>query len=126
MLLRDVDQAKFDLLSSNHLESYKKTKAIEDLPGAGQWYCVECSRWFEMENTLVAHKRGKPHKRRFVALPKPRFRPSLLTFLLVTERVKQLQEEPYTQKEAEAAVGLRTDNGDLRLRKEDGEVDMTI
>lgn len=26
-------------------------------------------------------------------------------------RVKQLKEEPYTQKEAEAAIGLRTDNG---------------
>ena len=25
-------------------------------------------------------------------------------------RVKQLKEEPYTQKEAEAAIGLRTDN----------------
>lgn len=27
-------------------------------------------------------------------------------------RVKLLKEEPYTQKEAEAAVGLRTDNKD--------------
>lgn len=26
-------------------------------------------------------------------------------------RVKALKDEPYTQKEAEAAVGLRTDNG---------------
>lgn len=35
---------------------------------------------------------------------------SKLTHLLL-QRVKQLKEEPYSQKEAEAAVGLRTDNG---------------
>lgn len=33
----------------------------------------------------------------------------LLTLSL--QRVKQLREEPYTHKEADAAVGLRTDNG---------------
>lgn len=40
--------------------------------------------------------------------------------------MKQLKEEPYTQKEAEAAVGLRTDNGELRRGDVDGdEVEMT-
>lgn len=38
---------------------------------------------------MVQHRRGKNHKR----------------------RLRSLREEPYTQKEAEAAVGLRTDNG---------------
>ncbi|KAL2106861.1 hypothetical protein VUR80DRAFT_6095 [Thermomyces stellatus] len=100
---RDLDQAKADLLSPRHLELYKETKATEDLPGSGLWYCVECSRWFDAESTLSAHKRSKPHKR----------------------RVKMLQEEPYTQKEAEAAVGLRTDNGNLRKKGENGcEVEM--
>ena len=42
-------------------------------------------------------------------------------------RVKALKEEPYTQKEAEAAVGLRTDNGPRMAAKEgarDEEVEM--
>lgn len=101
---RDLDQAKTDLQSPKYLEAYKKSKAAEDLPGSGLWYCVECSRWFDTEGTLSAHQRGKPHKR----------------------RVKQLEEEPYTQKEAEAAVGLRTDNGGPRRGDVGGnEVEMT-
>ncbi|KAK0384231.1 hypothetical protein NLU13_8319 [Sarocladium strictum] len=90
---RDVDQIKADLLSPKHLAQYKDTKAEEDLPGLGRHYCVECAKWFEAEANLVAHRSGKPHKR----------------------RVKQLREEPYTQKEAEAAAGLRTDNGRERI-----------
>ena len=31
--------------------------------------------------------------------------------ILIDGRLRALQTEPYTQKEAEAAVGLRTDNG---------------
>ncbi|KAF3801077.1 Zinc finger protein bud20 [Colletotrichum gloeosporioides] len=85
---RDVDQIKADMLSPRHLRQWKDTKAPEDLPGLGQHYCVECAKWFETEISLVGHQKGKPHKR----------------------RVKQLKEEPYTQKEAEAVVGLRTDN----------------
>jgi bud site selection protein 20 len=41
--------------------------------------------------------------------------------------VKALKEEPYTQKEAEAAIGLRTDNGPRQTAKEntqDVEVEM--
>lgn len=33
-----------------------------------------------------------------------------MAFLLFCYRVKQLKEEPYTQREAEAAIGLRVDN----------------
>jgi bud site selection protein 20 len=42
-------------------------------------------------------------------------------------RVKALKDEPYTQKEAEAAIGLRTDNGPRQAAKdttEDVEVEM--
>jgi bud site selection protein 20 len=41
--------------------------------------------------------------------------------------VKALKDEPYTQKEAEAAIGLRTDNGPRQTAKEntqDVEVEM--
>ncbi|KAI0165081.1 hypothetical protein GGR52DRAFT_93888 [Hypoxylon sp. FL1284] len=85
---RDLDQIKADLRSPKHLAQFKDTKAREDLPDLGRWYCTECAKWFESEVNLVVHRKGKPHKR----------------------RVKQLAEEPYTQKEAEAAIGLRTDN----------------
>ncbi|ROT37908.1 hypothetical protein SODALDRAFT_333674 [Sodiomyces alkalinus F11] len=85
---RDLDQIKADLLSPKHLQQYKDTKATEDLPALGQHYCIECAKWFESETNLVQHTRGKPHKR----------------------KVKELRDDPYTQKEAEAAVGLRTDN----------------
>ena len=46
---------------------------------------------------------------------------------LIVSRVKALKEEPYTQKEAEAAIGLRTDNGPRMAAKEnvkDVEVEM--
>ncbi|KAG7105016.1 Zinc finger protein bud20 like [Verticillium longisporum] len=85
---RDLDQIKADLLSPQHLRQYKETKATEDLPALGQHYCIECAKWFDTETNLVSHRKGKPHRR----------------------RVKDLKEEPYSQKEAEAAVGLRTDN----------------
>jgi bud site selection protein 20 len=86
---RDLDQIKADLANPRHLAIYHETKATEDLPALGKYYCIPCAKWFESESNLVAHSRAKPHKK----------------------RVKQLKEEPYTQKEAEAAVGLRTDNG---------------
>lgn len=64
--LRDVDQVIADLKSPKHLAQYKATKANEDLPGLGQFYCVECAKWFESENSMVTHRKGKTHKRRFV------------------------------------------------------------
>lgn len=61
---RDLDQVVADLKSPRHLERYKVTKAPEDLPGLGEFYCIECAKWFESEINLVAHRRGKNHKRR--------------------------------------------------------------
>ncbi|KAI2816868.1 hypothetical protein CBS115989_6492 [Aspergillus niger] len=86
---RDYDQVRADIASARHLELYKATKDEEDLPGLGKHYCVECSKWFESEHNKVAHTKGKNHKR----------------------RLRILREEAHTQKAAEAAVGLGTDNG---------------
>lgn len=66
----------------------------------GQHYCPQCAKWFESNDNLTSHQRGKPHKR----------------------RVRQLRDEPYSQKEAEAAVGLTTDNG--RKTREEEMVDV--
>jgi bud site selection protein 20 len=96
---RDLDQIHSDLHTPQHLASYLSTKAREDLPGFGQYYCKECAKWFESDLNLVKHEKGKPHRR----------------------RVKLLLEEPYSQKEAEAAVGLGTDNG---KRVAEGEMEM--
>lgn len=86
---RDLDQVHADLASKRHLQQYHDTKAPEELPGFGEFYCVECAKWYESEVNFDKHRKAKPHKR----------------------RVKQLKEEPYSQKEAEAAIGLGTDNG---------------
>ena len=44
--------------------------------------------------------------------------------LMAMRRVRKLQEEPYTQKEAEAAVGISTDNGkrSTTVMEEDGDL----
>ncbi|KAL9002966.1 MAG: hypothetical protein Q9188_004132 [Gyalolechia gomerana] len=86
---RDLDQIHADLRSSKHLTEHKTAKPAEDLPGLGQFYCIECAKWFESEHSMLQHRRGKNHKR----------------------RIRALKEEPYSQKEADAAIGLRTDNG---------------
>ncbi|KAF7563772.1 hypothetical protein G7046_g356 [Stylonectria norvegica] len=65
---RDVDQIKEDLASPRHLAEFQSIKAPEDLPDLGRNYCKECARWFESDINLVAHTRGKPHKRMLKAL----------------------------------------------------------
>jgi bud site selection protein 20 len=62
-----LDQIKADILSPRHLTQYKDTKAVEDLPALGRNYCVECAKWFESETNLVAHRRAKVHKRRYIS-----------------------------------------------------------
>ena len=86
---RDLDQVHADIRSTKHLSQHKSAKPAEGLPGLGRFYCIECAKWFEGENSLIQHRKGKNHKR----------------------RLRALRVEPYTQKEAEAAVGLETDNG---------------
>lgn len=66
LAFRDIDQIKADLLSSRHLAQFIGTKVVEDLPGLGRNYCIQCAKWFDTESALNAHRRGKPHKRRFV------------------------------------------------------------
>ncbi|KAL7273639.1 hypothetical protein RUND412_003481 [Rhizina undulata] len=81
---RDLDQVHGDLRSPRQLELLKELVPDEDRPGLGQYHCVECAKYFESEWNLVQHRRGKNHKR----------------------RCRLLLEEPYSQKEADAAAGL--------------------
>lgn len=61
---RDLDQVVADLTDAHHLSQYKDSKASEDLPSMGEFYCIECAKWFESETNLKSHCRAKPHKRR--------------------------------------------------------------
>lgn len=108
-IYRDYDQIRQDLTSRKHLQDFKDTKDAEDLPGLGQHYCVECAKWFETEHNLVAHRKGKNHKRRYDKHPCI-LADSLLTMLL-HDRLRILKEDVHTHKTAEQAVGLGVDNG---------------
>ncbi|KAI7895902.1 uncharacterized protein EV154DRAFT_386250, partial [Mucor mucedo] len=68
-----------------------KNQAIDtDLPGLGQHYCIECARHFISEAHYAEHLKSKLHKR----------------------RLKKLEDEPYTQEEADRAAGIsKPDNG---------------
>ncbi|KAJ5935005.1 Zinc finger protein bud20 [Penicillium verhagenii] len=99
---RDYDQVIADTKSPRHLEIYKESKDVEDLPGLGQHFCIECSKWFESEYNMKAHTKGKNHKR----------------------RLRILKEEPHSQKIAEAVVGLGVEN--FRPQKEQKDIEMEI
>ncbi|KAJ2162351.1 hypothetical protein GGF46_000715 [Coemansia sp. RSA 552] len=85
---KDLDQIQEDLLPANR-DRLLKLPLDEDLPGLGQHYCLECAKFCVDEATLLTHRRGREHKR----------------------RLRDLKVPAYTQKEAEAAAGLTTDNG---------------
>jgi len=62
---KDLDQVAEDLVRvvadgrASVLPEYD-----EDLPGGGQYLCVECSRHFSTEAVLFEHARSKAHKKR--------------------------------------------------------------
>lgn len=53
---------------------------------------------------MASHRRGKNHKRRYVLIPTT----VLISVTDICGRVRMLNEEPYSQKEADAAAGLGT------------------
>ena len=81
---RDVDQIHVDLKPENK-EKLEKQPVDEDLPGAGQYYCVECARYFVGDEALAEHRKSKTHKK----------------------RLRELKDVPYSQQEAEFCSGMR-------------------
>ena len=80
---RDVEQVFDDMTKKEPLETAQPFD--DDLPGCGQFYCVETARYFVDQKALDDHKKSRAYKR----------------------RVKELKEEtPFTQKDAEAAAGM--------------------
>ena len=84
---RDIDQIVSDL-KPEVVEKLKNQEKDEDLPGQGQFYCVECARYFQNATGLKDHLKSKPHKK----------------------RLKELKEKPYSQEEAERAAGMTKDS----------------
>eukprot|EP00928_Gymnodinium_smaydae_P034374 TRINITY_DN24377_c0_g1_i1.p2 TRINITY_DN24377_c0_g1~~TRINITY_DN24377_c0_g1_i1.p2 ORF type:complete len:120 (+),score=32.14 TRINITY_DN24377_c0_g1_i1:76-435(+) len=82
---KDIDQVHEDLKTPG-----KFVPGIlpedEDLPGMGQFYCIACSRYFQSAEVKAKHDKSKLHKR----------------------RLKKAEDDPHTQKDADAAVGYST------------------
>lgn len=81
---RDLDLIYQDLSLTESIQKLKNQPLDENKPGLGQYYCIECAKYFESQSTLDSHTKSKIHKR----------------------RVRQLKQRPYTPLESEAASGL--------------------
>lgn len=80
---RDLDLVYDDLSSRDSIIALKNQPLDETKPGLGQYYCVECAKYFENQITLDRHTKGKIHKR----------------------RLKDLKQRPYTPLESQASAG---------------------
>ncbi|KAI9183964.1 hypothetical protein H9P43_003017 [Blastocladiella emersonii ATCC 22665] len=85
---KDLDQIVVDLEPANAVKLANQEFDL-DLPGQGQHYCIECARYFVNDLSLQEHTKSKIHRR----------------------RLKEIKFGAFSQEEAEAAVGLKTDNG---------------
>jgi len=91
MTRRHNEQIRADLDDPVKANQLRNEQPIDlDKPGLGQYYCLECDRYFVSLDTLNTHNGTKKHKR----------------------RVKELEDKPYSTREAEAAAGMgEPDNG---------------
>ncbi|XP_054166338.1 zinc finger protein 593-like [Oppia nitens] len=91
---KDLDAIKLGLMNAVDIQDVSvKTDAIiggndvedidNDLPANGQFFCKHCHRYFIDDKSLTDHTKSKTHKK----------------------RVKLLEDEPYSQEEAERAAG---------------------
>jgi hypothetical protein len=81
---KDTDQIQDEIEKSEQTGKPIKFDFDDDLPGGGQFYCVETGRHFATQKALDDHKKTKYFKR----------------------RVKNLKTAKYTQATAEWAAGM--------------------
>lgn len=81
---RDLDLIYNDLSSKESIMRLKNQPLDETKAGLGQYYCIECAKYYENQSSLDRHTTGKKHKR----------------------RAKELKQRPYTNLESEAASGV--------------------
>ncbi|KOC66281.1 Zinc finger protein 593 like protein [Habropoda laboriosa] len=79
---KDLDEIDEDLKDKN-ITNLLNQEVDLDKPGAGQYYCVHCARYFINDTALQDHITTKVHKR----------------------RLKALELEPYSIEESERAAG---------------------
>jgi bud site selection protein 20 len=60
---RDLDQIHEDLKEK---EKYLNQALNEELPGLGQFYCIECAKHYISADALSTHQSSKVHKKRHV------------------------------------------------------------
>ncbi|CAD1478867.1 unnamed protein product, partial [Heterotrigona itama] len=70
-------------LNDKNVEKLLNQEVDLDKPGAGQYYCIHCARYFINDTALSDHFTTKVHKR----------------------RLKALELEPYSIEESEKAAG---------------------
>jgi len=82
---KDTDQIQDEIEKAEQTGvPASKFEYDDDLPGGGQFFCVETGKHFADAKALTDHKKSRYYKR----------------------RVKELKEEKYTQAAAEAAAGM--------------------
>lgn len=102
---KDLDQIHEDMKPKNS-DKLLDQQVDFDKPGAAQFYCLHCAKYFINNKALKDHFRSKPHKR----------------------RIKALSIEPYTQEEADRAAGVGSYVAPKKVKVETqpdkGETDM--
>lgn len=90
-LARAIDQVHEDVSDPVRSDFLRNAQPINlDLPGLGQFYCIECARYFISPAALTNHLQTKRHK----------------------ARVRELRVQPYSHAESIAAAGMAPpDNG---------------
>ena len=83
---KDTDQIQDEIEKAEEMgqPAADKFEYDDDLPGGGQFYCVETGKHFTDARALADHKKSRYYKR----------------------RCKELKEEKYTQQMAEWAAGM--------------------
>jgi bud site selection protein 20 len=80
---RDIDQVQDDIIKETKDQKKMEFEFDDDLPGCGQFYCTPCARHFMSQVYLDTHLTSRPHKR----------------------RMKDIQQEQYSQAEADRGSG---------------------
>lgn len=81
---KDTDQIQDEIEKSQETGKPIAFKYDDELPGGGQFYCIETAKHFIDAKALADHKKTRYYKK----------------------RCKELKEEKYTQESAEFAAGM--------------------
>lgn len=84
---KDTDQIQDEIEKAQEIGKPIAFDYNDELPGGGQFYCVETAKHFQDAKALADHKKSRYYKR----------------------RCKELKEEKYNQKVAEWASGMSTE-----------------